>query len=52
MTVLEHTNTWPEEVLKRFNSSREEVLEQVFYLTHTLTLKQSPWTKKIYKQTI
>ena len=30
ITVLEHTNTWPEEVLKRFNSSREEVLEQVF----------------------
>ena len=30
MKVLEHTNTWSEEVLKRFNSSMEEVLGQVF----------------------
>ena len=30
MTVLEHFNTWPEAVLKRLNSSWEEVLGQVF----------------------
>ena len=30
LKVLGHTNTWPEEVLKRFNSSLAEVLAQVF----------------------
>ena len=30
MKVLGHTSTWPEEVLKRFNSSLAEVLAQVF----------------------
>ena len=30
LKVLEHFNTWPKEVLKRFNSSLAEVLAQVF----------------------
>ena len=34
LKVLEHFNTWPKEVLKRFNSSLRVVLVQVFQ--HTL----------------
>ena len=41
LKVLEHFNTWPKEVLKRFNSSLRVVVS-TSVSTHTLTLKRGP----------